>query len=307
MENKGLDALSRLVPKIYEDGLQPATRAVGTALGRTINAALAPVRGLLWTFEQAEAWLLNAVEERLASRGIHEKTVVTPSPLLLNGVLRGVQASGPEADTTLRDSFASLLATAMDSDRTSLAHPAFAEILSQISPGEARAIHSLAERDSTGLIWRLSIRKVTGHTASVPIFEHHFVLAEELGWDPISVSGPYLRNLVRLGLIRTEIGVYARRSDVLAVSEQGEDTHWTRFRASWHSYSKPVAHGLDRFAQIVAQSPPGSEVALTYLRVIPTSFGAQLLRAITDPQRFANANFVSIAMWEDEPDALALK
>lgn len=152
----------KLLPEVYKDALQPATREVGSTLGRTVKAALAPVRALVWSWEQAEAWLESTVTERLEKRGVGLDVVVTPGPQLTAGIIRGVQVSGPEADSTLRELFGNLLATAMEQDRSGDAHPAFAEILSHLTSDEARILVALARRCPSPLVKGVAVYEVQG-------------------------------------------------------------------------------------------------------------------------------------------------
>src|SRR5215208_2347463 len=89
---------AKLLPELYRDTLQPAAREIGSALGRAVRMTLAPVRGLAWTWEHAETWLQDAVERRLESRRVAPEDVKPPPPQILAGVIRGVQAAGPETD-----------------------------------------------------------------------------------------------------------------------------------------------------------------------------------------------------------------
>ena len=72
--------LVKAVP-IYQDAIQPAAKEVGKALAtitKTVNVALAPVRGLVWGYEKIEDFVSTKVSEKL--RNTPEKEIVTPKP-----------------------------------------------------------------------------------------------------------------------------------------------------------------------------------------------------------------------------------
>jgi hypothetical protein len=67
----------------YGDALQPVSKEVGKALGtvgRAVNVALAPLRGLVWSFEQIEGYVIATVERKLKERKVPEERVKTPDP-----------------------------------------------------------------------------------------------------------------------------------------------------------------------------------------------------------------------------------
>lgn len=129
-----------LLPRVYEDILHPAAKDVGEAVRRAVALTLSPVNGVLWTAEQALAWLEAKVSERFEETKTPKETVTTPSPALLGAVIVGVQCAAGEP--TLSQLFANLLATSMDARTSPFAHPAYAEILRQMLPDEARLLRS---------------------------------------------------------------------------------------------------------------------------------------------------------------------
>ena len=119
---------------MYEDLVQPAAKEIGTALGRTVHTALAPLRGVVWAAEQAEEYVYGALMKRL--KGVPPERIGTPKLTVAGPAVQALKFAG--AEPVLREMYANLLATAMDRQTAERAHPAFVEIIKQLTPDEAR-------------------------------------------------------------------------------------------------------------------------------------------------------------------------
>lgn len=291
-----------LLPEVYRDLAQPAAREVGALTGRAVRAALLPIRGLVWSLERAEEWVEQAVSERMERRGSSPDLIVSPPPQLAAGVLRGIQAVGPAEDSTLREMFANLLATAMEVNNTNNAHPAFAEILSQLHPTEARILQVLARRISSPIVrslavaWTDGIIPVIGEPTDV--LSDSVTIEREVG---VAFSGPSIQscidNLSRLGLVSAS--TESIDSDDL-VRPGDDDPARIKAQKKWRDVRRYLmAYGDPQILQAVSvfeehwvtPEPshykhsllPSRRIAL-FLNVIwATSFGTQLLRATTEP------------------------
>jgi Abortive infection alpha len=295
----------QVLPELYRDTLQPAAKEVGTALGRAIRIALAPIRGLAWTWERAEAWLEDTVEQRLSNRRIEPERVVSPPPQIAAGIIRGVQAAGPEVDETLREMFASLLATAMNADSVVRAHPAFAEILSQITADEARLLRVLASRTPSPIVRNISVNHVEGFIPQpIDTLYSYSPVPDEVGVrdDDVLVQS-YLDNLQRLGLIKLasesfEAGHASKREgeDKKYIAEQ--QVRWRLVRQYLLSYGSPgITKAVELFECVESEAPPPEKKLIPHTENRPsifidgiwaTSFGAQLLRACSEPDAFGS-------------------
>jgi hypothetical protein len=191
---------------IYQDALQPAARQVGRALetvGKAVNVALAPVAALVWGYEKIRDWLVPALEARLG--GIPPDRIVTPRPTLAGPVIEALRFAGHEE--TLRDLYANLLATAMDAETAHTAHPAFVEILRQLTPDEAKLIGHLAGAPAV----QLAFIKLTSQIAPAEgeatyeggweILARFSTLGQEAGCAFEGLTTSYLDNFDRLGIL----------------------------------------------------------------------------------------------------------
>jgi len=133
--------LKEVLPKLYRDLAQPATREVGEALGNAVKVArfaLAPIDYLAAQHQRWERFL-----ERLAKK-VPEERRIEAHPQIAGPVFAGLQyveETGINAEL-----FINLLARAIDRERVSEAHPAFAQIISQLSPDEALILFRLKQQ-----------------------------------------------------------------------------------------------------------------------------------------------------------------
>ena len=128
-----------LVGQAYPDLLKPAAQEVGSVMGRILHAGLAPVRTMLWSIEQTEQWLKSKLEAKL--HGVPPERIRFPEPTVAVPALMALSYSMQQE--TLREMYAKLLATAMDSATATDVHPSFVEVIKQLTPDEARILNVL--------------------------------------------------------------------------------------------------------------------------------------------------------------------
>jgi len=138
-----LDDVGKAVPiaELYRDLAQPTTREVGEAVGNAAKVArfvLAPIDYLAAQHQRWKRYL-----ERVADK-VPEERRIEVHPQLAGPVFAGLQyveETGINAEL-----FLNLLARAVDRERVSEAHPAFAQIISQLSTDEALILFRLKKR-----------------------------------------------------------------------------------------------------------------------------------------------------------------
>jgi hypothetical protein len=168
-------------------GLKPVGREVAKTaltLSRTVNVALAPLRGLVWGCEQIEAAIASEMERRFKGRA---KQVVMPKLTIAGPAIEAMRFCGQESD--LRQLYLNLLATSMDATTAEKAHPGFVEVIRQLTPDEAkimRQLASLAPPNRNTHYVEHTIRLTPAEARTV--CEHGRLLPA------------YLNNLLRLGL-----------------------------------------------------------------------------------------------------------
>lgn len=193
-------AVAKEVP-IYQDALQPAAQEIGKALGtvaKLVNVALAPVSVLVWGYDQIREFTATKVAEKL--KNVPPENIVTPHPNVAGPAIEALRYTGYEE--SLSEMYASLLATAMNRDTVQNAHPAFVDIIKQMTPDEAKIVRGFAEKDSIFplVTVQASLKDKTlldGHTTELRNFSQ---IGQRAGCEFIQLVPAYLDNLVRLGL-----------------------------------------------------------------------------------------------------------
>ena len=130
--------VAKAVP-VYQDVLQPAAQEIGLALQtitKAVHVALAPVSALVWGYDQIKDFVSTKVAERL--RNVPPENIVPPKPNVAGPALESLRYTGHES--SLSDLYANLLAASMDKTTASGAHPAFVEIIRQLTPDEAKLV-----------------------------------------------------------------------------------------------------------------------------------------------------------------------
>lgn len=193
---KAIEGIVKAVP-VYQDVIQPAAKQIGKGLetvAKTIHVALAPVSALVWGYEHVKEFVGSKVAEKL--KNVPEERIQTPSPLVAGPLLESLRYAGHEE--TLRDLYANLLATAIDSDTAKNAHPGFVPILQSMSPDEAKIMRLFASTGAAPLIDVKVNLKPPGFRIIVRNFSS---IGQNAGCAHPDLSPNYLDNLIRLGLL----------------------------------------------------------------------------------------------------------
>lgn len=198
--------LAKAVP-IYEDAIQPAAKEIGKSLevvGKAINVALAPISGLVWGYEKIQEFVQLQVSEKL--KDIPTEDIHPPSPHIAGPALEALKYTGHEK--SLREMYANLLATAINSKTSSKAHPAFVEVIRQLSPSEAIIINHLFIQHSYPVICEHNFSLSSFHgemeTYADEILggiESEFAKIIRVPYVKVQQSSVFLDNLTRLKII----------------------------------------------------------------------------------------------------------
>lgn len=207
MENKdsklkttveAITELTKAVP-IYQDVLQPTAKQVGKSLetvAKTVNIALAPIRGLVWGYEKLEEFVTKRVSQKL--NGISPDNIITPDPNVVGPALESLRYTGN--NDLLSELFANLIANAMDKETTKKAHPGFVEIIRNLTSDEALLIKQF-EANIYEPIVDIKLKHKTGDKGEHNLLENFSVLGEEAGCTYLDLVPSYIDNLIRLGIL----------------------------------------------------------------------------------------------------------
>ncbi|WP_286405323.1 DUF4393 domain-containing protein [Myroides marinus] len=216
-----IDAVTGLVQAVpvYQDTLQPAAKEVGKSLAivaKTVNIALAPVKAIVWGYEQIEEYVTNRVSEKL--RNIPNKNITTPPLQVAGPTIEALRYVGH--DPNLRELYANLLANAMDKDTIHKAHPGFVEILKNLSSDEANLLKAFVTSYRFPLIDLISTEKNSSYYRIITTnFSHldHYVSIQNPDLIP-----SYLDNLIRLGILEIPSGVFIAIENIYDSLENDE-------------------------------------------------------------------------------------
>ncbi|KWS56740.1 MULTISPECIES: DUF4393 domain-containing protein [Pseudomonas syringae group] len=206
--------LVKAVP-IYEDAVQPVAKQIGKSLeivGKAVNAALMPIQGLVWGAEAIQAFLKDTLPQKL--KDVPPEDIVSPKPNIAGPAIESLRYAGHE--DSLKDMYANLLAAAMNVKRAGGAHPAFVEIIKQLTSDEAKLMQFFVIQEiAFPLVTVKAVEKNAGG-AHWEFAVNVSLLGEAAGIDLIEFTPSYLDNLARLGLIElkrtwsyTEKGLYS--------------------------------------------------------------------------------------------------
>jgi hypothetical protein len=243
---------------VYSDAVSPAAKEVGRSLelvAKSIRVALAPLAAIVWGYEHIADYLDRALSERL--KGVPPDRIQSPSVSIAGPAIEAMKFTGDAPD--LRACFARLLATAMDRETASIAHPAFVETIRQMCADEARMIAWMSTSPHgpfplANLMMELTPPLRAGGEY-LTVHRNVSIIPKAAGCAAPDLGATYLDNLERLGLIRVERG---RSGDVAAIN---------------------ALHESDAVASFLNDSRPGFRHYVVDLDARFTDFGKQFLRA----------------------------
>jgi hypothetical protein len=197
---EAVTGLVQAIP-IYQDLAQPAVKQVGKALetvGKAINVALAPVGALVWGYEKCQEFISTKVADRL--KDVPPEDIITPKPNVAGPAIEALRYTGHEE--TLSDMYANLLAASMDKNSASGAHPAFVEIIKQLTPDEAKIVALFdVKRPYPLLDIRSNFKEgLEGKSGGVDVLMNFSLLGVQAEVEYPHLTPAYLNNLCRLGL-----------------------------------------------------------------------------------------------------------
>lgn len=190
------EGLVKAVP-VYQDAIQPAAIQVGKGLetiAKTINVALAPVSALVWGYEKISVFLNEKLTEKL--KNIPPERITTPNLLIAGPVLESLKFAANEEG--LRELYANLLATSIDSKTAQNAHPGFVQIIQSMSPDEAKILQFFSVNGAQPLIdVKANIQPQGFHI----MYRNFSLIGRKVGCEHQQLVPNYIDNLCRLGIL----------------------------------------------------------------------------------------------------------
>jgi len=242
---------------IYQDVVQPAAKEVGTALqtvAKTLHILLAPVSALVWGYDKIRDHVSEAVSKKL--EGVPEDRLRSPEPSVAGPALEALRYTGYQE--SLRDLYTNLLASSIDSKTAHEAHPAFVEIIKQLSPDEALIMRSLGLAPVRPMI---DVRKeAKDSNVGNWVVKNYSLIPKESGVKFPDLGANYMINLQRLGLIELREN-YTLKGEGTDLYQMLRDTPEIR----------RIVEAIDALETHKAKVTPGA--------IIATELGHQFFRA----------------------------
>lgn len=193
------------VPEIYEDGLKPTIQESGKTLAlipRTVNAVLAPLRQWIAQREYNVAETEKLLAQKLEN--INPESIVTPEAYVAVPAFQSISYCINNKE--LYDLYANLLAKAMIADTKNEVHPAFVDIIKQLSPNDALVLKEVfnsnpaIEAATIALLLKPKGVHIVGSPRPVRYCNEavYNIQCATLSEEQISIS---INNLERLGII----------------------------------------------------------------------------------------------------------
>lgn len=205
-----IDAVKGIVEVIpvYQDVIQPAAKEIGTALqtvAKTVNIALAPVSVLVWGYEQISEYVCTRITQKL--KDVPPENIVSPKLNVVGPALEALKYTGP--DRFLREMYASLIAASMNVITTNETHPAFVDIIKQLTPDEARILKLFTSQSTFPLLDVNKLVTVHGHsrTGHIRMLHNFSLIGIKANCERPNDAPIYIDNLCRLGLAEVLSGI----------------------------------------------------------------------------------------------------
>jgi len=198
-ETLGVLGINKVVPEIYGDLLKPAAQELGTGLvilAKAVKAALFPIEGMVWGYENIRTYVSLKVTQRLAKT---KPENIQPPPRYVAGpVLLNLRFVGKVPN--LQEMYANLLAASMDKTTVQQTHPAFVSVIQQLSSDEAVILRKVQQAGIE------LIRESYESDDDELLIESHVrdcwrEFCQIADVTSLGCSGAYLDNLLRLRLL----------------------------------------------------------------------------------------------------------
>lgn len=190
------DDIKSIVPldKVYDDALSPAMKQIGKSLesvAKTSRFLLAPFSYLAAQHDRWERYL-----QKVANK-VETSNLIEGQPQIVIPTLEGLSLA--QEDSLLSELFINLLANSIDKTKQDLAHPAFPNIISQISHDEAVILFLLKKQS-------YKVKQQSDWVEEKYLFFNQRVIYEEFPLDKLSHPKHiwlYMNHLYSLNLAGT--------------------------------------------------------------------------------------------------------
>lgn len=142
-KESALAELAKQIPvkDIYDDLCHPALSEVGKGLQGVTKLALSPISGMVWCYDKIAGYLDVAIPEYFEKRKVEKDKIQSPDIAIAVPTIEALRYTSQKEE--LRTLFVNLLGASMNYDTAELVHPAFVEIIKQLSVDDAKCLDYL--------------------------------------------------------------------------------------------------------------------------------------------------------------------
>jgi len=251
--------------------------SAGTELGKTaagiVTVAVSPFKAIIWGYSQIEEKLIPKIISKISNIKESERTL--PDPNIVGSTLNSAQFS--LHDENLTDLFANIISSSADINLHHQVHPAFVQIVQQLSPMDARGLswiwkeygHHHGKTPSNFPLASFGRKNETGVFIYIRDLSEMIFIEKSADYEiGPSENTSILDNAERLGLIKREF------SQQLS-SKSGEGTI--------SPYEKILYHpNIIKYNNIIHSEGDQSVSVLGYGYF--TQFGSDFFRVVVSPQ-----------------------
>ncbi|WP_252216173.1 DUF4393 domain-containing protein [Clostridium sp. VAP41] len=202
-------------PQFLDNAITPPAKEIGTTLGNIFFAIFSPINYNVEKLKIKQSENLKKYQSDIESElsKIPENKLTEPKLSIVGPALEASKYY--IEDSELRKMFAKLIASSMNSDNASKAHPAFVEIIKQLSPLDASNLDVIAKADGLPVAEYRAILK--NKSSYITLLSNVFL--SNPNYSDLNLIVASIDNLSRLGLIKINYSTMINNPDVYSIFE----------------------------------------------------------------------------------------
>ena len=204
-KNKIIEQSGEVLKETYNDLLKPTIEPIGqmiSFLPRTVRLSLSKWEKWIINGEESLKLTGEAIREKI--KNVSEEKLCEPENYVAIPAIQ--QISYCYDSEELRNLYANLLVSSMNSDKKWKVHPSFVDIIKQLTPDEAKLLKYLGSRIK---IPAIDIHQIIDKESNAFVTVYKNYIDIQCGLIEVSENIPsYIDNLLRLNLIEIPNGIY---------------------------------------------------------------------------------------------------
>lgn len=190
-------------PQFLDNAITPPAKEIGITLGNIFYAIFSPINYTVEKLKIKQSDNLKKYQSDIESelKNIPEDKLIEPNISIIGPALEASKYY--IQDDLIRRMFAKLIASSMNLDNSSKSHPAFVEIIKQLSPLDASNLKILSSRKYSPIVNYL-VENDENHK----LYYKTNVFLDNDSYDDIDLLSLSITNLSRLSLIKIDFSAY---------------------------------------------------------------------------------------------------